>query len=134
MLRSSGGAARAGEMGCLALPLPPELPELSAGLTQRPRVIRLVDLDSVSHGLARGAALGRDLVILGGQDHIYAPLVRRLRLLGIPTWLVVPGRQVAASLYSSSCAVSYLPAEPAGPRIPAGPAGPPACDHPRRRP
>lgn len=206
MLRSSGAAARAGEMGCLALPLPPELP---AGLAQRPRVIRLVDLDSVSHGLARGAALGRasnqdvqrfldvvqatagaldphsrvrcaastttaayhrdlltasgnnqwcirrglngadqvlldelndladarmdttkpgrkrrprhaDLVILGGQDHIYARLVRRLRLLGIPTWLVVPGRQVAASLYSSSCAVSYLPAEPAGPRIPAG--------------
>jgi hypothetical protein len=68
-----------------------------------------------------------DLVILAGQDHIYAPLVRRLRLLGIPTWLVVPGRRVAASLYSSSCAVSYLPPEPAGPHIPAGrPARPPS--------
>ena len=57
MLRFSGEAARAIETGRLApLPLPPELP---AGLTQRPRVIRLVDLDSVSHGLARGTALGR---------------------------------------------------------------------------
>jgi hypothetical protein len=54
-----------------------------------------------------------DLVILAGQDHIYAPPVRRLRLLGIPTWLVVPRCRVAASLYSSSCAVSFV-----GPDIP----------------
>ena len=35
-----------------------------------------------------------DLVILVGQDPVYAPPVRRLRLLGIPTWLLVPGHQV----------------------------------------
>ena len=35
-----------------------------------------------------------DLVILVGQDHVYAAPVRRLRLLGIPTWLLVPGHQV----------------------------------------
>ena len=33
-----------------------------------------------------------DLVILVGKDKIYAPSVRQLRLLGIPTWLIVPGR------------------------------------------
>jgi hypothetical protein len=49
-----------------------------------------------------------DLVILVGQDQIYASPVRRLRLLGIPTWLIVPGRLVAASLYASACAVSFL--------------------------
>lgn len=49
-----------------------------------------------------------DLVILVGADHIYAPAVRQLRLLRIPTWLIVPGRFVAASLYSCSCAVSFL--------------------------
>jgi hypothetical protein len=177
-----------------ALPLPPELP---AGVLQNPRVMRLIDVDAVSHGLAhdtpadrasnqdvqifldtvqataremdpqslvrcaastataafhldvltasgnnqwsirrgldgadqvlldemndlirtcliatwpgqRHAAQHPNLVILVGQDHIYAPSVRRLRLLGIPTWLIVPGRGVAASLYSCSCAVTFL--------------------------
>jgi hypothetical protein len=54
------------------------------------------------------------LVILAGKDHIYAPPVRQLRLLGIPTWLIAPGRHVAAQLLSCSCAVSYL-----GPGTPA---------------
>ena len=54
------------------------------------------------------AARPADLVILVGQDHIYAPAVRRLRLLGIPTWLIVPGRLVAAPLYACSSAVSFL--------------------------
>jgi hypothetical protein len=49
-----------------------------------------------------------DLVILVGQDRIYAPLVTRLRLLGIPTWLIVPGRFVAPSLYRGSCAVRFI--------------------------
>lgn len=49
-----------------------------------------------------------DLVILVGQDLLYAPSVRRLRLLGIPTWLLVPGCLVAASLYACACAVSFL--------------------------
>jgi hypothetical protein len=53
-----------------------------------------------------------DLVILVAQDHIYAPAVRRLRLLHIPTWLVVPGHFVAADLYSAACAVTYI-----GPRL-----------------
>ena len=49
-----------------------------------------------------------DLVILVGDDPAYAPPVRRLRLLGIPTWLMVPGRQIAASLYACACAVSFV--------------------------
>jgi hypothetical protein len=49
-----------------------------------------------------------DLVILVGDDPAYAPPVRRLRLLGIPTWLMVPGRQVAAPLYACACAVSFV--------------------------
>ena len=36
-----------------------------------------------------------DLLILVGKDGIYAPPVKRLRLLGIPTWLLVPGRSAA---------------------------------------
>jgi hypothetical protein len=58
--------------------------------------------------LRRRPARHADLVILVGKDGIYAPPVRRLRLLGIPTWLLVPGRFVADSLYACSCAVSFL--------------------------
>jgi hypothetical protein len=49
-----------------------------------------------------------DLVILVGKDKIYAPPVTQLRLLGIPTWLIVPGRQPATSLYRAACAVSFI--------------------------
>jgi hypothetical protein len=49
-----------------------------------------------------------DLVILVARDGIYAPPVTRLRLLGIPTWLLVPGHSPAASLRSASCAVSCI--------------------------
>ena len=49
-----------------------------------------------------------DLVILVGDDLVYAPPVRRLRLLGIPTWLMMPGRQVPASLYAYASAVSFV--------------------------
>jgi hypothetical protein len=49
-----------------------------------------------------------DLVILVGKDKIYTPAVRQLRLLGIPTWLIVPGRLPAASLYRAACAVSFV--------------------------
>jgi hypothetical protein len=49
-----------------------------------------------------------DLVILVAQDHIYAPAVRQLRLLGIPCWLLVPGHLVAADLYSAACAVTFI--------------------------
>jgi hypothetical protein len=53
-----------------------------------------------------------DLVILIAADHAYTPAVRQLRLLHTPTWLMVPGCFVAASLYSCSCAVSFLDTEP----------------------
>lgn len=49
-----------------------------------------------------------NLVMLVAQDKIYAPPVRQLRLMGIPCWLVVPGRYVAASLYSAATAVSFI--------------------------
>jgi hypothetical protein len=49
-----------------------------------------------------------DLVILVGKDKIYAPAVSQLRLLGIPTWLIVPGRLPAAALYRAACAVSFV--------------------------
>ena len=55
-----------------------------------------------------------DLVILVGQDRAYAPPVRQLRLLGIPCWLLIPSRFVAASLYRAATAVTYI-----GPRCPA---------------
>jgi len=49
-----------------------------------------------------------DLVVLVGRDPLYADPVRRLRLLGIPTWLLVPGRQVDPWLSAHACAVSFL--------------------------
>jgi hypothetical protein len=179
----------------LALPLPPGLPE---GIARSPRVMRLIDMDSVSHGVGGGNSPGRasdqevqhflnilqdtacaldpgslvrcaassltarhhldvlmasgnnewtisrgldgadhvlleamdglisarriartprpghkarpgTLVILAGKDHIYAPKVRALRLHGIPTWLIVPGRHPARWLRRCSCAVSFVP-------------------------
>lgn len=53
-----------------------------------------------------------DLVLLVAQDHLFAPPVRRLRLLGVPTWLLVPGQRVAADLYTAACAVTSI-----GPRL-----------------
>jgi len=52
------------------------------------------------------------LVLLVAQDHIYAPAVRQLRLLGVPTWLLVPGLHVAANLYSAACAVTFIGPRP----------------------
>ena len=188
-------AARPGEpTPPVALPWPPELPD---GLPRRPRVLQLIDADTVSRGLVNGtprkrasndemrrcldlvhatatavdphartrcaastetathhldiltaagnncwtirrgldgadqvlldeltdlinartaaarpgrkrAARPADLVILIGQDGIYADDVRRLRLLGCPTWLLVPGYNVAATLYSAATAVSFI--------------------------
>lgn len=49
-----------------------------------------------------------DLVILVGQDGIYSGGIKRLRLLGIPTWLLVPGHFVAAELYCAATAVSFI--------------------------
>jgi hypothetical protein len=49
-----------------------------------------------------------DLIILIALDHIYAPAVRRLRLLGVPTWVLQPGRFIAADLYKAATAVTRL--------------------------
>lgn len=48
------------------------------------------------------------LVVLIAQDHIYAPAVRRLWLLGVPTWVLQPGRYIAAELYKAATAVTIL--------------------------
>jgi hypothetical protein len=192
--RSRIAASTADSAYSLALPVPQKLPE---GITHSARVMRLIDMDSVSHGLVDGtprrrasdqdvqlfldivqdtacaldpgsrvrcaassvtarhhldvltasgnnqwtirrgldgadhalledmdalisarrvaATSGRlrevrhaNLLILVGQDHIYTAKVRELRLLGIPTWLIVPGRLAAWRLRSSSCAVSRV--------------------------
>ena len=49
-----------------------------------------------------------NLVILIALDHIYAPAIRRLRLLGVPTWVLQPGRFIAADLYKAAAAVTRL--------------------------
>jgi hypothetical protein len=49
-----------------------------------------------------------NLVILVAQDSSYSQPVRQLRLMGIPCWLVVPGRYAAASLLSAATAVSFI--------------------------
>jgi hypothetical protein len=49
-----------------------------------------------------------DLVILMALDHIYAPAIRQLRLLGVPTWVLQPGRFIAADLYRAAAAVTRL--------------------------
>jgi hypothetical protein len=56
----------------------------------------------------RDAGRPADLIILIAQDHIYAPAVRRLRLLGVPTWVLQPGRFIAADLYKAATAVTRL--------------------------
>ncbi len=53
-----------------------------------------------------------ELVILVAQDRIFAGSVRRLRLLGVPTWLLVPGRSVARELFTAACAVTFVGPRP----------------------
>ena len=48
------------------------------------------------------------LVVLIAQDHIYGPAVCQLRLLGVPTWVLQPGRYIAAELYRAATAVTVL--------------------------
>ena len=61
-----------------------------------------------------------NLAILIGQDHAYGPAVRQLRLLGVPTWVLQPGRYIASDLYRpAACVTRVRPAaapleEPAG--------------------
>jgi hypothetical protein len=61
---------------------------------------------SASHSKNEGRQA--DLVILIGLDHIYAPAIRQLRLLGVPTWVLQPGRFIAADLYKAATAVTRL--------------------------
>jgi len=61
---------------------------------------------SANHGKHTGRPA--DLVILIALDHIYAPAVRQLRLLGVPTWVLQPGRFIAADLYKAAAAVTRL--------------------------
>lgn len=73
----------------------------------------LTDLHQASHRSARKRPYGpAELVILVAQDHIFARSVRRLRLLGVPTWLLVPGRLVAHDLYTTACAVTFIGPRP----------------------
>jgi len=48
------------------------------------------------------------LVVLIAQDRIYGPAVRQLRLLDVPTWVLQPGRYIAAELYKAATAVTVL--------------------------
>lgn len=73
----------------------------------------LADLHQASYQLGRKRPAGpADLVLLVAQDHIFARSVRRLRLLGVPTWLLVPGRSVAHHLYTAACAVTIIGPRP----------------------
>lgn len=56
------------------------------------------------------------LVILIGQDHEYGPSVRQLRLLGVPTWVLQPGRYIASDLYRPAACVTRV-----GPAVPFSP-------------
>jgi hypothetical protein len=96
----------------------------------------LIDARMIStRPMRRRPARHADLVILVGQDHIYASPVRQLRLLGIPTWLMVPGRLVAAPLYTCSSAVSFLgPDAPDPTRARQLASGPRSLSRSRRRP
>lgn len=70
----------------------------------------LEHIAAAAAGAHRGknAAPPVDMIILIALDHIYAPAVRRLRLLGIPTWVLQPGRFIAADLFTAAAAVTRL--------------------------
>jgi hypothetical protein len=73
-------------------------------------VAELEHLIAATLSVNRGKRAERpaDLVILIALDHIYAPAVRQLRLLGVPTWVLQPGRFIAADLYRAAAAVTRL--------------------------
>ena len=76
----------------------------------------LIGARTIATQTRRGRPAGlADLVILVGKDKIYAPPVRQLRLLGIPTWLIVPGRLPAVSSSRAACAVSVIGPCPGSP-------------------
>jgi hypothetical protein len=63
---------------------------------------------TISANRSKNAGCPADLVILIGLDHIYARAIRQLRLLGVPTWVLQPGRFIAADLYKAASAVTRL--------------------------
>ena len=73
----------------------------------------LTDIHRALHQPGRRRPPGpADMVILVAQDPIFARSVRRLRLLGVPTWLLVPGRSVARDLFTTACAVTFIGPRP----------------------
>jgi hypothetical protein len=73
----------------------------------------LTDLHSASSRSGRHRPAGpANLVILVAQDPVFVRSIRRLRLLGVPTWLLVPGRQVARELFTTACAVTFIGPRP----------------------
>jgi hypothetical protein len=76
-------------------------------------VRRGLDIHRMLHQPGRRRPAGpAELVILVAQDHIFARSIRRLRLLGVPTWLLVPGRSVARELFTAACAVTFIGPRP----------------------
>lgn len=70
--------------------------------------LEYIEAATISANREKNAEPPADLIILIALDHIYAPAIRRLRLLGIPTWVLQPGRFIAAELYSAATAVTRL--------------------------
>ena len=72
--------------------------------------LEYIEAATISASRDKDAEPPADLIILIALDHIYAPAVRRLRLLGVPTWVLQPGRFIAAELYKAAAAVTRLAA------------------------
>jgi hypothetical protein len=69
----------------------------------------LIEARVTAHRPRRNRQGGQaDLVMLVARDRIYSPAVRQLRLLGVPTWILVPGLLVAADLHSAACASTFI--------------------------
>ena len=73
----------------------------------------LTDIHRMLHQPGRRSPAGpADMVILVAQGPIFARSIRRLRLLGVPTWLLVPGRSVSRELFTTACAVTFIGPRP----------------------
>jgi hypothetical protein len=70
--------------------------------------LEYIEAVTISANRDKNAEPPADLIILIASDHIYAPAIRRLRLLGVPTWVLQPGRFIAAELYTAATAVTRL--------------------------
>jgi hypothetical protein len=70
--------------------------------------LEYIEAATICANRGKNAESPADLVMLIASDHIYAPTVRRLRLLGVPTWVLQPSRFIAAELYMAATAVTRL--------------------------